>query len=123
LRFTPEFTGEALMAWTKPAILAFGGEWFDSFDYHGPAVYELGTCGRRLGSLQWHYVGETICERSRLSCYARSGSHLGKIIDDHLDKGWAIAYRAYAVRSKREAIALQNRLLARFEYDWNLMLN
>ena len=35
--------------WTKPRLIAFKGHWYDdSFDYDGPACYELGTAGPKL---------------------------------------------------------------------------
>jgi hypothetical protein len=58
--------------WTRPRLLASKGKWFDdSFDYAGPACYELGTGGPRAGNIQWHYVGHTKNEKSRMSCYGR----------------------------------------------------
>lgn len=72
------------MGWTQPRLLATKRAWFDhTFDYNGPACYELGTGGPRGGRIQWHYVGETSNERVRLSCYARSGSHLSDFIEWH----------------------------------------
>lgn len=112
------------MSWTMPRLLATKEEWFDhSFDYAGPACYELGTGGPRGGRMQWHYVGETCNERARVSCYARSGSHLSEIIDWHLRQEWCLYYRAFAVESKAEAKRMQDELLRKFQYDWNKMLN
>ena len=72
---------------------------------------------------QAHYVGETQCESTRISAYAKHGSHLRSIIEDHLDRGWSLYYRAVACTSKIEAKRRQDELLRRFEYDWNIVLN
>jgi hypothetical protein len=107
-----------------PRLLATNREWFDySFDYDGPACYELGTGGPRGGNIQWHYVGETNNELARLICYARSGSHLSAVIDWHLQQGWCLYYRACAADSKAQAKKMQDSLLSRFYYDWNVALN
>lgn len=112
------------MGWTQPRLLAKKRAWFDNtFDYDGPTCYELGTGGPRGGRVQWHYVGETSNERARLLCYARSGSHLSKIINWHLQQGWWLYYRGYAVDTKEEAKRLQDGLLGKFDYDWNTILN
>lgn len=110
--------------WTRPRLVAYKGHWFDDcFDYDGPACYELGTGGPRAGNIQWHYVGETINERRRISCYARNGSHLSKIIDWHLRQGWHLYYRSRAFPTKALAKKMQDNLLRRFYYDWNVILN
>lgn len=112
------------MAWTYPRLIAVKGEWFDdSFDYAGPACYELGTGGARGGNIQWRYVGETGNERKRITCYARNGSHLSKIINQHLNAGWRLYYRARICSSKQAAKQMQDNLLRRFKYDWNTILN
>lgn len=112
------------MGWTKPRILAHKNDWFDaSLDNDGPACYEIGTGGPRGGSLKWHYVGETVYERKRLSTYGRDGSHLSIIIRRHLKEGWHLYYRACACQSKEAAKRMQDNLLSRWEYDWNKLLN
>ena len=101
-----------------------GHDWYDDeFDYDGPACYELGTGGPRGGQIEPHYVGETVSEKRRMSSYARDGSHLSDIIDDHLKGGWTLYYRAVACSSKHSARKLQDNLLRKFEYDWNIQLN
>lgn len=55
--------------------------------------------------------------------YARSGSHLAKIISRYLGEGWCLYYRSYSCDSKREAIEMQNNLLDKFKYKWNIQLN
>jgi len=58
-----------------------------------------------------------------MECYGIHGSHLSEIIDDHLDPGCCLFYRGKMPGSKELAVAAQNRLLAKFKYDWNIMLN
>lgn len=112
------------MSWTKWRLLADKRKWYsDEFDHSGPACYELGTGGPRGGRIQPHYVGETGNEDKRISQYASHGSHLSKIISWHLNKGWCLYYRAWALPSKHAAIKMQNRLLAKYKYDWNQQLN
>jgi hypothetical protein len=67
------------------------------------------------------YVGETANERARLASYGRDGSHLSDVIWWHLKQGWHLHYRATAMASKDDALAMQNRLLAGYAYDWNLL--
>jgi hypothetical protein len=110
--------------WTKPRHIAYKSQWFDnSFDYTGPACYEIGTGGPRGGNIQWHYVGETNDETQKIRTYARNGSHLSKMINWHLRQGWHLYYRSRACATKKEAEQLQNNLLARYKYDWNNKLN
>lgn len=112
------------MGWTGWRYLANKREWFDNtLDHDGPACYELGMGGPRGGKIQAHYVGETLCERDRVCAYARSGSHLGQIICQHLNDGWHLYYRAWAHPTKAAAKVMQDRLLARHRYDWNDKLN
>lgn len=112
------------MGWTNPRLLANKEEWFDaSLDREGPACYEIGTGGPLGGKMEWHYVGETQNEKSRMTRYGRDGSHLSKIIERHLKDGWHIWYRACACKTKAAAKRMQDNLLARYEYDWNIILN
>jgi hypothetical protein len=112
------------MSWTEWRLLADRKSWYgDDFDYDGAACYELGTGGPRGGNIEPHYVGETGNEKKRMSQYASHGSHLSKIISQHLKDGWCLYYRAWALTSKKAAIATQNRLLAKHKYDWNYLLN
>lgn len=112
------------MRWTEWRLLADRrSAYVDGCDWDGPACYELATGGARGGRIQPHYVGETSNERRRIESYAVDGSHLNSIIADHLRRGWLLYYRAVSCDSKRHAKALQDRLLARFDYDWNDLLN
>jgi hypothetical protein len=112
------------MGWTRPRLLAYRHEWFNaSLDHDGPACYEIGTGGPRGGNIQWHYVGETINEKRRMSRYGSDGSHLAKLIHRHLREGWHIYYHARACESKADAKRMQDNLLAKWEYDWNQISN
>ena len=110
--------------WTNWRKLADKNYWYDDeFDHEGPACYELGIGGPRYGNIQPYYVGETGNEKKRLSAYARHGSHLSDIIEDHLKRGFTLYYRAQAMPSKKAAERMQNNLLDHHEYDWNIQLN
>ena len=78
------------MGWTRARLLAYKNEWYDaSLDHEGPACYEIGTGGPRGGNIEWHYVGETVNEKARMSRYGSDGSHLSKMINWHLEAGVA----------------------------------
>lgn len=110
--------------WTQWRKIADRNHWHsECLDWDGPACYELSIAGPRGGNRQVVYVGETSNERRRVSAYARHGSHLSNIIHSHLIDGWHLYYRARLVSSKSEAVEMQNRLLTRWDYDWNIMLN
>lgn len=110
--------------WLKPRLIASKGIWYiNSFDYDGPACYELGLGGPRGGNLHWKYVGETINERKRMTCYARHGSHLSELIDHALADGWYLYYKAHAFPTKELAKQKQDRFLREYNYPWNKLLN
>lgn len=112
------------MGWTRPRPIAKGRQWIDpGFDYDGPCCYLLGTGGPRGGKIAWHYIGETSNERKRITQYATHGSHLSSIIDWHLRQGWVLYYCAWALASKAAAVRMQDRMLDRFRFDWNIQLN
>lgn len=108
-------------SWRKIADRRFS--YPDVLDWDGPACYQLAIGGPRGGDLRIVYVGETVNEKSRLLRYAMSGSHLSKIIYDHLRRGWYLFYRARAADSKWDAQQMELRLLDRHDFDWNLRLN
>jgi len=111
-------------SWTSWRRIANRREWFDdALDWDGPACYELGLGGPRGGVRHIVYVGETSNERTRVIAYARSGSHLARIIATHLRDGWVLYYRAQSKASKAAAVRMQNSLLGRHRYDWNILLN
>ncbi len=110
--------------WTGWRKIADKKEWYsDSFDWEGPACYELAIAGPRGGNLKIVYVGETVNEKKRISTYARHGSHLSEIINWHLNRGWCLFYHARIAASKEAAVKMQNSLLKKCDYDWNLQLN
>lgn len=110
--------------WTKFRLIADRYEWYDDqLDYDGPTCYELAIGGPRGGDIRIVYVGETSNEMRRMASYARSGSHLAEIIGWHLNEGWCLYYRGYLCSSKSEAVEMQNSLLSRHKYDWNVQLN
>ena len=113
-----------MSAWTRWRRIASHREWYDDeLDWDGPACYELGLGGPRGGIKHIVYVGETVNERTRVVAYARDGSHLASIIRSHLKDGWVLYYRAQSKRSKAAAVRMQDSLLARYDYDWNIQLN
>lgn len=110
--------------WTHWRKIADSDHWFGKIlDWDDPACYELAIGGPRGGNIKIVYVGETINERKRVLAYASHGSHLANIINEHLRQGWHLFYRAQTKKSKQEAIRMQNNFLAKFDYDWNIMLN
>jgi GIY-YIG domain-containing protein len=121
---TLDLGGESMSRWTQWRKIANRNEWFgESLDWDGPACYELGIGGPRGGHLRIVYVGETVNEHRRVIAYASHGSHLSETIAWHLARGWHLFYRAQLTRTKKAAIRMQNSLLARFEYDWNIQRN
>jgi hypothetical protein len=116
--------GPTHMRWTDWRKIADKKEWFgDQLDWDGPACYELAIAGPRGGDLKPVYVGETANEKKRVIAYASHGSHLSEIISWHLNQGWTLWYRAVSLGTKKQAKAVQNSLLKRFDYDWNKQLN
>ena len=110
--------------WTNWRKIAGRHEWYsEQLDWDGPACYELAIAGARGGNIHIVYVGETVNEKKRVAAYAQHGSHLSEIIHWHLTRGWHLYYRAHAVRSKAEAVQMQDNLLTRWDYDWNEKLN
>lgn len=113
------------MSWTNWRLLADRSTWYsDSFDHDGAACYELTIGGPRGGNLQdAQYVGHTGNERQRMSNYGRDGSHLAKIVADHLKRDWFLYYRAWTCSSKKAAEQMERRLLSQCDYPWNKLLN
>jgi hypothetical protein len=112
------------MRWTKWILIANKKRYFTQYlSYKGAATYEIGIRYPKGKKVNPVYVGETSNERKRIHAYAQHGSHLSKIIDRHVDRGFTIHYRAIAMTSKQKAKALQDRLLKNFDYDWNLQNN
>lgn len=110
--------------WTRWRKIADRRHWYsEELDWDGPACYELGIGGARGGRMKIAYVGETSNEKRRVAAYAQHGSHLSQIIRRHLNGGWHLFYRGCAVNSKRKAVQMQDNLLRRWDYDWNILLN
>jgi hypothetical protein len=112
------------MGWTSWRKIADRSQWYpEQLDWEGPACYELAIAGPRGGDLRIVYVGETSNERQRAVAYASHGSHLSEIIHAHLRRGWHLFYRAWGASSKAAAVRMQDNLLMKWDYDWNLKLN
>jgi hypothetical protein len=112
------------MAWTNWRLLADRSSWYsDLFDHVGPACYELSIAGPRGGNRTITYCGHTVNEKARLSNYGRDGSHLATIIVRHLRQGWFLYYRARACTTKDKAEAMERRMLDKYDYPWNILLN
>jgi hypothetical protein len=110
--------------WTAWRKIADRQGWYgDLLDWNGPACYELAIAGSREGALRIVYVGETSNEKRRVIAYAARGAHLSEIINWHIRDGWCLFYRAQAMTSKEGVAQMQNNLLARWQYDWNIQLN
>lgn len=110
------------MGWTAWRKIAEGTSWFDDdFDHDGPSCYELALAGPRGGDKMIVYVGETCDENGRMTAYAVDGSHLAAEIRSHLRRGWSLWYRAWAHDTKVSAKAMQDRLLAEYDYPWNIV--
>lgn len=113
-----------MAAWTHWRKIADRRYWYgEELDWDGPACYELAIGGSRGGGIRIVYVGETINEKNRVIAYASHGSHLADIIRWHLKQGWTLFYRAQTKASKQAATRTQDRLLAEYDYDWNIRLN
>lgn len=113
-----------MCAWTAWRKIADRKHWYgEELDWDGPACYELAIGGPRRGNLEIVYVGETSNEKRRVATYASNGSHLAIVVASHLREGWHLYYRAQAKNSKGDAKAMQDRLLGRFDYPWNVHLN
>ena len=112
------------MSWTNWRLRAQRNDWFDeNFDYDGPVCYELSITGPHGGGRKIMYCGHTENEKRRMSSYGRDGSHLADIIRQHLRDGWCLCYRGYALKSKKQAEAMERRMLGKFKYGWNILLN
>jgi hypothetical protein len=112
------------VAWTTWRLLAEGREWCDAdFDYDGAACYQLSIAGPRGGNRHIVYCGHTGNEKERMTQYGRDGSHLAEIIRQHLNKNWSLSYRGWCCDSKEDAAAMERRLLNKFKFPWNIVLN
>ena len=112
------------MRWTSWRKLAEGNKWYDdTFDWEGPACYQLGLAGPRGGNMKIMYVGETKNESIRMSQYGAAGSHIKREISKSIKNGWTLWYRAQAFKTKKDAKAFQDRQLGQNDYPWNVIKN
>jgi hypothetical protein len=112
------------MAWTGWRKLAEKGIWYDNqFDYDGPTCYELAIRGPRGGQHTTVYCGHSSNEDRRMLDYGSNGSHLEDIIQRHLEDGWHLYYRGWCCGSKKQGEAMERRMLSKWDYPWNLLLN
>jgi hypothetical protein len=113
--------------WTDWMKIADENKCFlDDLKHDGPACYELGVRKNFLGvfrDIEIMYVGETSNEKKRITAYAVDGSHLADLIEDYLDSGYSLYYRAQAKANKKEAKNMQDSLLLSYEYEWNVHNN
>lgn len=112
--------------WTSWQKLAVGKESWSWDDLEGRlACYELGLGGpRRCSSPRVVYVGETGNLRQRLSVHvSHAADNLRHALDWHLRQGWGIYFRVCFVRSRSAGKRMQNSLLEKYDYDWNIQRN
>lgn len=107
--------------WKK--IAKYDEYYIEDITYDGPSCYELGVRQWLIEEIESVYVGETKNEKNRITRYVTSTSHLEKIIEEHLNDGYALYYRSQAKRTKSEAKKMQDNLLSTYEYEWNIQLN
>ena len=109
--------------WTRLRKIADKKAWYGKdFDNDDPACYEL-WIGKSRSQARPVYIGETDNETRRMKEYASHGSHLSEIIDEYLNRGYSLYYRAIALPSKKAAEQMQDNLLMKFRYDWNILGN
>lgn len=112
------------MPWSGWRKLAVKGAWFDEqCDYDGPTCYELAIRAPRGGKHRTVHCGQSANENRRMQRYGRDGSHLATIIQSHLNDGWHLNYRGWCCESPEAAQAMERRMLEKFDYDWNIVLN
>ena len=69
------------------------------------------------------YVGSTGSLRGRILEYCTNGSHKGDLINDALHRGYELWVRVKSARDRETAEDLQNDLLDRYNYAWNVRRN
>jgi hypothetical protein len=93
-------------------------------DYDGPAIYQLGRGSPNGGAISEKYLGRADNLRTRISSYARHGSHLwNDAINPTLNKGYALYYRYYKVKTPERVRILESSHLLSKTYDWNIQNN
>lgn len=94
----------------------------EHLDWGGPVCYELALAGPRGGNRETVYVGESGNARQRLSRHGLERTHLRDTIRTNLRQGWCLFCRVQRKPSKSDAVRMQNNLLARKYYPWNIKL-
>lgn len=108
--------------WTKWRKLAKGNIYFTNFDNPSFSCYELGLKTSQGETKTPVYVGYTTNEDKRMEDYGCVGSHLKKIIDSKLGKGFILYYRAQAKKTSKQAKRCEKKLLSKHYYCWNTQL-
>ena len=75
-------------------------------------VYVGSTCSCKSGSL-----------RERILEYCTNGSHKDDLINDALHRGYELWVRVKGARDRETAEDLENNLLDRYNYAWNVRCN
>ena len=79
--------------------------------------------GPRGGQHTTVYCGHSINEDPRMLDYGSNGSPLEDIIRRHLKDGWNLYYRGWCCGSKKQAEAMERRMLEKWDYPRNILLN
>lgn len=100
--------------------------------YEWSAVkYEFYPDGRSRPSLRVVYVGST-CRRNHQQCqpmqnrivaYTSTGNHKKDLINAALERGWELWVRFKNATDEDQAKAMENALLGRYNYAWNIRNN
>ncbi|XP_044181607.1 uncharacterized protein LOC122962524 [Acropora millepora] len=100
--------------------------------YEWSAVkYEFYQDGRSRSSRRVVYVGST-CRRNHQECqpmqnrivaYTSTGNHKKDLINAALERGWELWVRFKNATDEDQAKAMENALLGRYNYAWNIRNN
>ena len=111
------------MGWTQWKKLASRTDWYpDSLDYDGAACYELGIKRKWKHDLIPTYVGKTGNLKTRMSQYARNGSHLRKLLVKYWKYDYVLWFRYYPLENEAKAKTMEEKSLSDFgleRYPWN----
>ena len=99
--------------------------------YEWSAVkYEFYQDGRSRSSRRVVYVGSScrgnhVClpMRNRIVAYTSTGNHKRDLINAALERGWELWVRFKNATDENEAKAMENALLRRYNYAWNIRNN
>lgn len=85
----------------------------------GPAIHKVvyvgSTCPRQLGNFPRL--------RSRILNYCIHGNHEKELINDALNRGYELSVRYKEAANVEEATGLENELLKKYNYAWNIRNN